>query len=484
MIESFADFFTDLVKNVRFVDLIDVIIVSFFLYVFLNWFRKSASRRLLLSVVTFVIIYLVARIFGLYLTEMLIRILIIVIFLAAVIVFQSDIRKMVDLIGAWGSFHRKKYPNINIKTTDILTEAAAKMAERRTGALIALKGRDPWDSFINGGIELGGSVSQPILYSIFNTKSPGHDGAVMIEKDQIARFGTHLSLSVNLKEVGVGGTRHAAALGLSEQCDALVIAVSEERGTISVAEAGKLTVLSSSSQLKERLDEFWNRYYVQQSDTSFTWWKKSNFQTAVVSLLLAVTFWALFAYQSDKVYRTFTVPIEFRNLRSDLAMEDPVPMEGRVTLSGSEQAFRIFNPSNLVISIDMGRLEKGENEIFVAKDNLELPSGINLYRVEPRILKIKADEMKLIRVPVRVQTLGRLENHMKLLNLTPEPSTVILRVPESMGNTPKWISTEPIDLSGVNSSTSIYSRLIPPRHIRLLPDQNPEVLVKVNLGGQ
>src|SRR5919106_5454924 len=117
---------------------------------------------------------------------------------------------------------------------DTLTEATAHMASLKTGALIAIRGREPWASQIHGGIELGGAVSAPLLYSIFNPDTPGHDGAVLIEDDRLTRFAAHLPLAEELPEVSrYGGTRHAAAVGLSQECDALVIVVSEERGTIS-----------------------------------------------------------------------------------------------------------------------------------------------------------------------------------------------------------------------------------------------------------
>ncbi|MCU7489971.1 MAG: diadenylate cyclase CdaA [Bacteroidota bacterium] len=484
MIDSVLVFFSDLIKNIRFVDLLDIGIVSFFLYTFINWFRKSASRRLLIAVTIFIVVYLLARILGLYLTEMLIKIVIGVILIAAILLFQSDIRRLIDLIGTWGGLRGSKRTGILNTTVDTIISACSKMAERRTGALIAIRGREIWDNCINGGIELDGKLSQPLIYSIFNTKSPGHDGAILVEDNRIIKFGAHLTLSTNLKELGVGGTRHAAALGLSEKCDALVIAVSEERGTISVAEDGTMTVMSSSSELKERIERFWDKNYRKKEETISRWWKSKSLQTAIVALMLSVTFWALFAYQSDKVYRSYSVPIEFRNLRPELALEDPVPMEGRITLSGSEQAFRLFNPSNLIISIDMGRLEKGENEIMVARDNLELPSGIDLYRVEPRVLKIKADAMKFIRVPVKVQTMGKVSGNSKYMKLYADPAYVVLRVPANSYSMPRYVSTEPIDLSEVSESSAIPSRLIPPRTTRLLPEQSPEIMVKVQIPGK
>src|SRR5699024_10925097 len=128
-------------------------------------------------------------------------------------------------------------------------------------ALIVLKGKEEWDRHITGGVELQGQVSLPLLFSIFDPKTAGHDGALLIENGLITKFGTHLPLSTHLHKISRGATRHAAALGLSERCDALVIVVSEERGVISVARQGQLIELDASSDLKSHLTEFWAELY-------------------------------------------------------------------------------------------------------------------------------------------------------------------------------------------------------------------------------
>src|SRR6185437_5267675 len=97
-----------------------------------------------------------------------------------------------------------------------------------------------------GGIELDGKLSAPVLTSIFDPHSPGHDGAVVLEGDRIRRFATHLPLSANFQQLGRTGTRHSAALGLSEVTDALSIVVSEEQGTIAVARNGRLTRIADA----------------------------------------------------------------------------------------------------------------------------------------------------------------------------------------------------------------------------------------------
>ena len=154
----------------------------------------------------------------------------------------------------------------------MIIEAVQKLAENKIGALLVFKGREPLERHIRGGVSLNGRISYPLLYGLFNTQSPTHDGAVIIEGEWIDRFAVYLPLSQHVKEGSEAGTRHAAGVGLSEMCDALVIVVSEERGAISVAEHGRLDAPLSPTALKERLDKFYA--YVKPKNAAkarFTW---------------------------------------------------------------------------------------------------------------------------------------------------------------------------------------------------------------------
>jgi len=109
-----------------------------------------------------------------------------------------------------------------------------------------LSGWRPLDRHIHGGVPVDAEISQPLLLSIFHPKSPGHDGAILIENDRITSLGVHLPLTKQVDKVHDCGTRHAAALGLAEGCDAFVVAVSEERGTITIVQDGELTEVEAT----------------------------------------------------------------------------------------------------------------------------------------------------------------------------------------------------------------------------------------------
>ena len=475
------DWFSEFTANIRIVDILDIIIVSAFLFLFINWLRRSASRRLVVAISVFAVIYLLARFFQLYLTEILIQTLIVVILIAAIIVFQSDIRRMIDLAWFWTNFRRKSRLSNFASSVDILTESVGKMAEKRTGALITVRGKEPCERHLNGGIPLEGRISSPLLYSIFNTSSPGHDGAIIIEGNKISRFGAHLPLSINIAALGEGSTRHAAGLGLSEHCDALTIIVSEERGTISIAENGQLKILKSTVELKHRLEEFYHKNYPAAKEFEVKWWNRRNIITAAASVLIAIFAWFILAYHSDRIFRNYTIPIEFRNLTQNFALAQQVPSRAEVTLEGSEQAFRLLDPSDLVVSLNLGDLKKGKNDFAINEEDLKLPSGLRLYDIEPKKITVTAVPTKIISLPVKVQTIGQLPHNLKLVSILADPSQLKLIVPEGGNHLPKFIYTEPVDLSELSKSADVQSQVLVPQKYKLPSDEDGEVSVEIKI---
>ncbi len=386
MLQTFNNAFTSLINNIRIVDILDIALVSFILYFILNWMRQNVSKRSIVSFLILVFIYAVVRATGMYLTELLIEAFFIVFLIGLVIVFQSDVRRLAGRVGDWHIFD-KSGASVSNSTTDVITEAVIQMAKQKRGALIAVRGKDNWDRLTHGGTDLKGDVTATLLYSIFNTEAPGHDGAVLLYEHTVTGFGVHLPLSTNLNKISKGGTRHAAALGLAEQCDAFVVVVSEERGTISIAQNGHIQPLTNDNDLKERLDDFWNEHYNTSDSVMQKWWKRSSLQTAAGAVVLAFVLWLAFVYQPGTVYRTFEVPIEYRNLQSaTTSIQKSLPTNARITLSGSTQAFENFEANNLVVSFNLASENAQDGVLEIGPQNLNLPSDLTLYEVSPQRL--------------------------------------------------------------------------------------------------
>lgn len=397
MTEALLTLLEEFSRNFRVADAVDILLMSIVVYSALLWFQETASRRVLIGVLLLLVVYFSARAFNMYLTSLVFHTGFAVLVIVLIVVFQEDLRRMFERVAAWGSLRRRfrpvSQPPIDV---DALVEAAFSLASSKTGALIVLKGNDPLDRHLDGGISLGGRISKPVLYSLFDASSPGHDGAVVIEQERISRFAAHLPISKNHKEIAGRGTRHSAGLGLSELCDALVIVVSEERGMVNVADAGKLREMSSAADLKNRVEKFYAAKFPKTEPAGWRRFVARHGRLKFVALLLTVVAWFVLAYNPSTVQRTFVVPIEYRNLPADMQLDQYAPNEARVTLSGSEGNFRFLEPATLTISIDLEKVESyGERRITISEENIRLPANLELYRIEPRTIRLELRKPEL-----------------------------------------------------------------------------------------
>jgi uncharacterized protein (TIGR00159 family) len=394
MIDTILSFPDEFRQNFRVADAIDILLMAVFLYSALVWFKETASRRVLIGVSVLLVVYFVARVFDLYLTSLVFHTGFAVLVIVVIVVFQEDLRRMFERVAGWGSLQRFRSQEKLPIDVDALVEAVFNMAGSKTGALIVLKGREPLERHLDGGVSLGGKISKPLLYSLFDANSPGHDGAVIIQNDRIDKFAVHLPISKNQKEIAGRGTRHSAALGLSECCDALTIVVSEERGVVSVTDSGKLQEIPTAAVLKNKIDNFFMAKFPKKADSIWHRFVASHWRLKMLALLLSAAAWFVLAYNPSTIQRTFVVPIEYRNLPKNLVLDDYAPNEARVTLSGSERSYRFLDPGTLTISIDLSDATSQYQPISITDQNMRLPANVTIYRIEPRIihLNLKSDQ--------------------------------------------------------------------------------------------
>jgi len=383
-LDTAGSFFSEFRDNFRATDAVDILLMSVFLYSALAWFRETASRRVLIGVSVLVAVYGLARAFDMYLTSLLFHTGFAVLLIVLIVIFQEDLRRMFERVAAWGSLEQVRQTPSALADVDALVEAVFTLAQHKTGALIVLKGNEPLERHLDGGIALGGELSKPLLYSIFDASSPGHDGAVILAHGHVSKFAAHLPISKNQAEIAGRGTRHSAALGLSECSDALVIVVSEERGRVNAAEAGHLQELASAAALKTRIEEFLAAKFPVKTRATWRRYVVEHWPLKGTAIGLAVAAWLLLAYRPSTLYRTFILPIEYRNLGGQLVLDDDAPHEARVTVSGSERGFRFLEPGALKLSIDLADSRAGEQEIAVSERNIRLPGKLDLYRIEPQ----------------------------------------------------------------------------------------------------
>ncbi|MFT5325196.1 MAG: diadenylate cyclase [Planctomycetaceae bacterium] len=379
---------TNLLPSIQPADVADMLVVSVCVYVLLRWIQTTVSRGLAIAAGASVAVYVAAVEFGLHLTTLLFQFGLTVAVVVFVVVFQDDIRRAVErTLLATHRRDRNPEPATEPYIESLLATAFDLAAERR-GALIVVAGDESLDTHLDGGTELLGRISQPLLESLFDPHSAGHDGAVIIENGFVTRFGVHLPLSDNRQKSQGLGTRHRSGLGLSECVDALVIIVSEERGQVSIASQGELRRNVSREELTKSLA---GHLAGVESDmrSGFLFRVLRHPRTKLLSLAISIVTWLSVASNRDLVQRVFIVPIEYRNVPAAFELPDDIRTEARVTFSATERAFQFVAPSVLKVSIDVGEADRGKEVFTLTESSVKHPSSLTVFRIEPRSIRLR-----------------------------------------------------------------------------------------------
>lgn len=254
MLHSFLGY----LRTLRVTDVVDILVLWFVLYRALLLVRGTRALQSLIGLLVALAVYVIAGQLELYAIHWMLEKFFVYIVIAVVILFQQDIRR--GLAGAGGRLFTTFGSNKPDQTAmEEIVRASFLMAGRRIGALIALEREASLEEYGESGHRIDGRVSTELLLSIFHPTSPLHDGAVVIRQDKVLAAKVFLPLSLSKDISRFVGTRHRAAIGLTEETDAVVIIVSEERGTVAVVVAGELRPATDPNELRERLLECFER---------------------------------------------------------------------------------------------------------------------------------------------------------------------------------------------------------------------------------
>ena len=367
-------------------EMLDVVFVAILLYTAIVWAQQTRAAFVVRGILILGSIYIIAKYLDLQMTAWIFQGFFAIFLIMIVVIFQEELRQLFERIAVW-SLARKRTPTLGSSTSDVLVRTVADLAKEHVGALIVIRGNDPLERHITGGIPLEGKVSAPLLKSIFDPHSPGHDGAVMVDQDNISRFAAHLPLSKDLRQLANVGTRHSAALGLAELTDALSIVVSEERGTISVARDGKLREVQNIQELGAVLENFLQTKFpsAAQNNIALPLFRE-NWVAKAIAIALAIGFWYIFVPGSKTVEVSYTVPVSVENLPPDLQVEDIEPPVINATFRGPRRAFYLFNSSKIKVAIDVSMAELGRRTFTISEKNIEYPKELTLQDISPLTL--------------------------------------------------------------------------------------------------
>ena len=246
---------TFLGTDIRFMDIVDIVVVSFLIYQLLLIIRGTGAVQAGLGILFVILTFFASQWLGLRtLNWILAKILPYLVFIV-IILFQHEIRKAVSVLGQ-SPFVRFFSKTVSGQPLDEIILASTAMASKRTGALIVIEREVGLKNYIEGGVTVDARVSYDLMMSIFNTASPLHDGAVIIQGDRISAAGCFLPLTTNPYLARELGSRHRAAIGLTEETDAVVIVVSEETGKISLVYNEVMIGDLEGPELKQRISDY------------------------------------------------------------------------------------------------------------------------------------------------------------------------------------------------------------------------------------
>jgi len=395
-----------MIFNLTFKDFLDILIITIFLYLILSFvLRKKYTLFVIFGILFWYLIFFISSQFNLLLTNFIFKWFISFgLLFILILIFVQEIRDFFYFSGTFGfnifRYLKERNSNVSESSIEIITDAVKEMSEKRIGALIVIEGDNPIDDFISSGYLLDGFISKPLILSIFDPSSPGHDGAMIIRNNKIYKFAVHLPLSKNPEKTKNRGLRHRAGLGITEVSDATVIIVSEETGDISLARKGEIEKIKNIFELKERLLNFDRNNKKQVITFNLQNLLSKNFLIFLISLAFSFSLFIATNNSYTLVQKTFIVPVEFTNIPSDLVIKEFKPTELTITLRGQKFALDVLNPNELKVIVDLKNYEKYSiskwNSVLVEDKNviIKIPKNLSVVNISPSNIRFYLEKIE------------------------------------------------------------------------------------------
>ncbi len=408
-----------LFSGLRWQDIFDILLNSYILFRLYVLFRGTNVIRVLLAICVLWAVSQSAVSLGLIVTNWAMQGVITVAALIIIIVFRNEISSVLqtkDLKSFfWGIPRYQFHTPINI-----ITESVYEMAEKKIGALVILPLKRGMSNIVQGGVSIKGKLTQEMLVSIFWPDNPIHDGAAIIQGEQITSAGVILPLSKREDLPSFFGTRHRAALGLTERSDALVIVVSEETGKISVFKEDQIFNIESRLDLDNILQDHAG------DDSAKKGFRDQTIEltaAALISLFCITGIWISFS-KGLETLATHEIPVEFMNPDQKMEIISSSTSNVKLLISGAKPLINSLNPGQINVKLNLSQSVVGVNKLSITKDNILLPPGIQLKKIEPTEIDITLDALIEKELPVQPDWVGRLPKGLIMKGAKAVPETV------------------------------------------------------------
>lgn len=387
-------FFLDLIPAPTLRDFADILFLTFVAYQLYVWFRETRALRVLIGLLVLGAIYSLAKMWGFFLTTLVFQILWQVLLILLLILFQSEIRQVLEKVSPL-RFLKARKRSFHGAFVKSLIRTVFELADEKTGALIVLVRNDNPDEFIHSGHTIMALPESSLIKTIFSRHAPAHDGAIILSQDYITQMGCVLPLSEKKGIPEQYGTRHRAALGISEKTDAVCIVVSEERSEVSTVTAGEIKTWEKPELLAEKLKD-WLGITESPSVKPKEYLKLAfvkNWGAKLGALAIVSMAWLILASQQE-VKISITAPVKHINIPSELILGKHSAKSVSLTLSGRRNSIQSLKAQGVRVYVDLEKLSSGTHQIMLSAKNIDLPLGVNVNNVAPKSIRINLEPLK------------------------------------------------------------------------------------------
>ena len=459
---------------------VDIVIIAAGLFFLYHTLLRLGTWRIVAGIMLAGFLFLIANFLDLKGLEWIFGNFSQVAVIALVVIFQPELRKIFERAA---SVRRSEIRDVGAELTRMIVDSLFKLAAQRRGAIVVFPGKEPIQEWLSGGFKLDARPSTPLIMSIFDPNSPGHDGALVIQKGKFTRFGVRLPVSQSSKLPDEFGTRHHAAMGLTEKSDALAIVVSEERGIVSVFDKGDFRQMDDPEKLAETIISHWKHTASYPLGLPRGKSRRLVFSQMLVSLALAVFFWStLMLSQGEMLEKIITVPLEYTTSPDNLVLIGGKNNEIQVHLAGSKSDLASVNPAQMSAKIDLAKAIAGKQTFPITRENMRLPRGVQLLDVVPSSIELTLAEIVEKEVSIKPQLVGKLPGNLKIrsIEVKPEKVRVFSPVAEGAANSVS-VMTTPIYLESISEDTRLYCKIIAPPAVQPAEKRWPDIEVMITV---
>jgi len=463
-----------LILSLRWQDIIEISLLSYILFRFYVLFRGTNAFRVLIGLTILWFFQQVAVSIGLTVTTGWSRQLLSWGPLIIIVIFRNEIRTVLQ-----ASHLKAILWDISSKTVfstiEIIVQSVNEMAVRKCGALIVFPGKDDVEEVIQKGISWKGEISKEMILSIFWPDNPVHDGAAIVQGDQIVQVSTILPLSRRDDIPSYYGTRHRAALGLAEVSDALILAVSEERGDVVVARDGRLTVVRQKRKLEQILRQ--HKGVASKKGRELIKEKLMIAAAALFSVIFITGVWFSVSRGGDTLL-TFESPVVYLNRDPSMEIVQTSVNSVSLELEGSGALIKSIKPDQVQVKFDLSKSKAGPNSFTITRESISLPPGIVLKGVTPTVVDVELDVLIKKEMPVQIDWVGRMPDHFILTETTVEPETVAVIGGKRILENISTLYTEKVPLNNLEVKGTITVNLaLTPASLKIAPDSKEKITI-------